>query len=60
MEHSLLCPNQCREKGIETDTGPKAYCNEESAQNLIISESQHINPIIALWTNAAFSRHISA
>ena len=45
MEHSLLCPNQCREKGIfnqcrekgiETDTGPKAYCNEESAQNLII------------------------
>ena len=45
VEHSLLCPNQCREKGIEIYTCPKAYCNEESAQNLTISEANISIPL---------------
>ena len=38
MEDSLLCPNQCRDRGIEIDTRPKVYCNKESAQTVSCPE----------------------
>lgn len=34
MEDSLLCPNQCRERGIEIDTRPRIYSNNENAQTV--------------------------
>ena len=38
MEDSLLCPNQCRENGIEIDTRPKKYCNDPTAQTMYVPE----------------------
>ena len=38
MEDSLLCPNQCRDKGIKINTRPKVYCNEDSAQTVSCPE----------------------
>ena len=46
MEDSLLCPNQCRENGIEIDTRPKVYCNDPSAQSMYVPEIDKSFPIL--------------
>ena len=46
MEDSLVCPNQCRENGIEIDTRPKMYCNDPSAQSMYVPEIYKSFPIL--------------
>ena len=45
MEDSLLCPNQCRENGIEIDTRPKQYCSAQTAQTMYVPELDKSFPI---------------
>ena len=46
MEDSLLCPNQCRENGIQINTRPKVYCpNDETAESICCPESGKTFPI---------------
>ena len=41
MEDSLLCPNQCRLNGIEINTRPKMYCdNDETTESIYYPEIQ--------------------
>ena len=51
MEDSLLCPNQCRANGIEIDTTPKIYCeNDETAESIYCPE---INKRFPIWHHGA-------
>jgi hypothetical protein len=45
MVDSLLCPNQCRDFGIEIDTRPKLYCDDASAQTMRIPHLDLVIPI---------------
>ena len=46
MEDSLLCPNQCRANGIEIDTRPKMYCDDdETAESIYCPEIHKRFPI---------------
>ena len=54
MEDSLLCPNQCRDRGKEINTRPKVYCSDENAQTLncpvhgIRINFKHHGPLLCL------------
>lgn len=45
MEDSLLCPNQCREEGIQIDTRPKLYHPDEPYAQTLIPRKDIVIPL---------------
>ena len=45
MEDSLLCPNQCRDIGIEIDTRPKRYCDDITCEKMFCPDIDKSFPI---------------